>query len=347
MHPVFRFHEFTLDASNRRLLRGEAQLDLSARYFDALVLLVREHGQLIGKDRFFEEVWHDVVVSDAALSQCIKEIRRLLGDDASQPRFVETVPRHGYRFIADVVMLTSPDVEKGTVPAHEDGWRTVLADVAAGTLGGALAGVFGGFLYGLGLAQPTGGEGLGTLSVLLVMIGLNVVVGLLGGFGISAGMAVAEWAGKGQRRWWIIPGAALGGMFVGGTAKLLGVDAFTLLLGITPAGITGGVEGAVLGATIGAGLYVAGGLNAVDVKRPVLGAATGGFVAGVAIPLAGGNLMGGSLLLLAQQAATTRLPPDLVSFGNQALVVLGGLEGLLFGAGVAGALVLGRTMRQK
>lgn len=345
MHPVFRFDEFTLDVSNRRFLRGDAPLDLNARYFDALVLLVREQGQLIGKDRFFEEVWHDVVVSDAALSQCIKEIRRLLGDDASNPRFVETVPRHGYRFIAEVAHASVSNAKPGAPTA--DDWRPALADVAAGTLGGALAGVFGGFLYGLGMAQPTGGGGLGTLSVLLVMIGLNVVVGLLGGFGISAGMAVAEWAGKGQRRWWIIPGAALGGMFVGGTAKLLGVDAFTLLLGITPAGITGGVEGAVLGAAIAAGMYVTGGLNAVDVKRPVLGAATGGLVAGVAIPLAGGNLMGGSLVLLAQSAATTRLPPDLVSFGNQALVVLGGLEGLLFGAGVAGALVLGRTMRQK
>lgn len=99
---IYRFADFTLDVRNRELLQQEERLDLNARYFDALILLVREHGRLVEKDRFFEEVWDDVVVSDSALTQCIKEIRRLLRDDASNPRFIQTVPRHGYRFIAEV-----------------------------------------------------------------------------------------------------------------------------------------------------------------------------------------------------------------------------------------------------
>src|SRR5690606_8847336 len=98
----YRFDGFLLDAANRQLWRGETRLDLNARYFDALVLLVREHGRLVEKDRFFAEVWDDVVVSDSALTQCIKDVRKQLGDDAANPRYIETVPRYGYRFIGPV-----------------------------------------------------------------------------------------------------------------------------------------------------------------------------------------------------------------------------------------------------
>ena len=76
--PRYRFGEFVLDVPDRQLWRGNTRIDLNARYLDALVLLVRERGQLVEKDRLFEEVWSDVVVSDSALTQCIKEIRRQL-----------------------------------------------------------------------------------------------------------------------------------------------------------------------------------------------------------------------------------------------------------------------------
>lgn len=90
--PTYRFGDFTLDVSSRELLREEERLDLNARYFDALVSLVREQGRLIEKDRFFEEVWSYVVVTDGALTQCIKDIRRQLSDDASNPRFIQDGP---------------------------------------------------------------------------------------------------------------------------------------------------------------------------------------------------------------------------------------------------------------
>ena len=59
-------------------------------------------GQLITRDRFLDDVWSGIPVTDEALSQCIANLRRTLGDDASKPRFIETVPKHGYRFIAPV-----------------------------------------------------------------------------------------------------------------------------------------------------------------------------------------------------------------------------------------------------
>src|SRR5688500_14225217 len=98
----FRFEGFELDPGDRRLTRGGAPVELSARYLDALLLLARESGRLVTKDRFHEEVWRGIPVTDEALTQCITTLRRRLGDEASRPRFIETVPKHGYRFIAPV-----------------------------------------------------------------------------------------------------------------------------------------------------------------------------------------------------------------------------------------------------
>src|SRR6186713_2008256 len=98
----FRFDGFLLDPADRRLTRDGVAVDVNARYLDALALLVREHGKLVSKDRFLDEVWRGVPVTDEALTQCIKTLRRQLGDNVANPRFIETVPKHGYRFIAPV-----------------------------------------------------------------------------------------------------------------------------------------------------------------------------------------------------------------------------------------------------
>jgi len=98
----FRFERFVLDPDDRRLRRDDVPVELNARYLDALALLVREGGKLVSKDRFLDEVWRGVPVTDEALTQCIRTLRRQLGDDAGRPRFIETVPKHGYRFIAPV-----------------------------------------------------------------------------------------------------------------------------------------------------------------------------------------------------------------------------------------------------
>ena len=369
----YRFGDFLLDVTNRQLWQGEAQVDLNGRYFDALVLLVREHGRLVEKDQFFDEVWGDVVVSDSALTQCIKDVRKQLGDAAANPRYIETVPRYGYRFIGTVsaaspgeAVLGSPpptkvpeprtepdvqperDAEQPFLPTGQGSLRRALLQGSAGTLGGGAAGVLGGLLYGFGLAYMPADPRLGTASIVLVLVSLNVAVGAVGGCGVSFGMAATGLA----RRYhpaWSVAGAAFGGMLVGGLAKLLGVDAFTLLFGRAPAGITGGLEGAVLGAALALGAQLGGGLDAARCWRPVVGAGLAGTAAGVLIPLAGGHLMGGSLELLAHSFANSRLQLNAlgrffgeVHFGATTQVVLGGIEGLFFGCCVVGATVLAR-----
>ena len=92
---TYRFDCFTLEPADRRLRREGEPVELSARYFDALTLLVREAGTLVSKDRFMAEVWSGIPVTDEALTQCIKALRRALGDDAASQRVIETVPQHG------------------------------------------------------------------------------------------------------------------------------------------------------------------------------------------------------------------------------------------------------------
>lgn len=365
---IYRFGPFLLDLPNREFTRDGARLDLNTRYFDALVLLVREQGRLVHKERFFEEVWNDVVVSDSALTQCIKEIRRLIGDDVANPRFIETVPRHGYRFIAEVrfenqtsTPHSSRDVNgsletespaPSARPLHTNtpptAFSQAMATTLAGTLGGAAAGLVGGLLYGFGIASAPAGEGLGTASVLLVLISVTGFLGTVGGFGIGAGMAAADQASGGGAGWRIV-GGALGGMLIGGSVKLLGVDAFTLLFGRAPAGITGGMEGAALGLAVGLGALLGGGVDTSVWWRPVAAASATGAAVGVLIALAGGHLMGGSLDLLAQSFADSRLQLDAlgqffgeVRFGETTRIVLAGIEGAIFVGCVAGALVASR-----
>jgi DNA-binding winged helix-turn-helix (wHTH) protein len=86
------------------LLRKGREQPLIPRYFDLLVFLIERRGEAVHRRDIFDRVWGDVVVSDSALSQAVRTIRRVLGDESREPRFLRTVPRHGYRFVfADVV----------------------------------------------------------------------------------------------------------------------------------------------------------------------------------------------------------------------------------------------------
>ena len=224
---ILRFDRFELDPADRRLSRDGAPVELSARYLDALLLLTREQGRLVTKDRFHDEVWRGIPVTDEALTQCITTLRRQLGDEAGRPRFIETVPKHGYRFIAPVEQLGQggrPQAPAQTV--LDPSWREFFTLAVAGTVGGGAAGLTGGLLYGFtAAAQP----GVGSLSVLLVLTVLSFAIALLGAAGVSVGIAAAGFTSA-YRPLWTVVGAAGGGMLVGAAFKLLGLDAFNLLV---------------------------------------------------------------------------------------------------------------------
>ena len=340
---AYRFERFSLDLRDRQLRRDDVPVALNARYLDALALLVREQGRLVSKDQFLAEVWRGVPVTDEALTQCIRTLRRQLGDDAGAPRFILTVPKHGYRFIAAVEVHDPPTEIAAAPPA---GWRAILLLGGAGTLGGGAAGAIGGLFYGvMGAAQPLT-LGVGAVSVLLVLLALTVVIGLVGGAGVGLGVGVAELL-PGRPWWRAIPGGAAGGLLVGAGVKLLGLDAFNLLFGRAPGQITGAAEGLVLGGAVGLGACLAE--RTARPRHALLAGAGAGGAAGLLIPLLGGRLMAGSLDALAHGFPGSRLRLDQIGrlfgetgLGPLSLAVTGAAEGLLFGACVVGAMALAR-----
>ena len=357
----FRFDRFEIDPDDRRLTRDGTPVDLNARYLDALVLLVRENGRLVTKDRFLDEVWKGVPVTDEALTQCIRSLRRALGDDATRPRFIATAPKHGYRFVAAVEDADTPAEITQVTPAPVASpvqaepsrstrpWQAFLLLGLAGVLGGGLAGLVGGLIYGLIGASDPLQPGLGAGSVLLVLVCLTVIVALMGAFGVAMGIALA---GLLSRRIgpWSIAGGAAGGMLVGGVVRALGLDAFNLLFGLSPGDITGAPEGALLGGAVGLAAWLTvRRTGRGSLRYGVAVAALCGAVAGGLIPLAGGRLMAGSLDLLADQFPASRLRLDAIGalFGEPGLgpvsqTFTGALEGLLFSACVVGFMILAR-----
>src|SRR5262245_27691582 len=96
------FGAFRLDPDNARLWRNHEVLRVSPKALAVLHYLVEHTGRLVTKEELFQTVWPGVVVGDAALTICIGELRKVLGESAKSPRFIETVHKRGYRFIAAV-----------------------------------------------------------------------------------------------------------------------------------------------------------------------------------------------------------------------------------------------------
>jgi DNA-binding winged helix-turn-helix (wHTH) protein/TolB-like protein/Flp pilus assembly protein TadD len=99
---LFSFADVTVDCENFRVLKAGEIITLTPRAFDVLVVLLKQPGRVVEKRELFDRVWGETHVTDNALTKVIKEIRHTLDDDATAPRFIETVPKRGYRFIGAV-----------------------------------------------------------------------------------------------------------------------------------------------------------------------------------------------------------------------------------------------------
>jgi DNA-binding winged helix-turn-helix (wHTH) protein len=104
---VYRFGPFTLDAAAYRLLRGDETVTLTPKAIDLLLCLVARPSTLITKEELFRQLWPDVTVTENALTQTVSDVRQALGDRASSPRYIQTVTRRGYRFIAPVETVSA------------------------------------------------------------------------------------------------------------------------------------------------------------------------------------------------------------------------------------------------
>ncbi len=97
---IYEFDHYRLDVAERQLLRGDIAVPLQPKVFDLLCVLVEHQGHLLEKDELMQLIWPDVIVTEANLANNVSILRKTLCVNGE--RFVETVPKSGYRFIAPV-----------------------------------------------------------------------------------------------------------------------------------------------------------------------------------------------------------------------------------------------------
>jgi Tol biopolymer transport system component/DNA-binding winged helix-turn-helix (wHTH) protein len=102
INQFYRFGEFTVDREQRVLLRNDSPLPLAPKVFDTLLILVDNSGRIVEKKELMSRLWPDSFVEESNLTFNIQQLRKALGDSAREPRFIKTVARRGYRFIAEV-----------------------------------------------------------------------------------------------------------------------------------------------------------------------------------------------------------------------------------------------------
>jgi DNA-binding winged helix-turn-helix (wHTH) protein len=343
----YRFHDFTLSPQRRLLARNGQEVPLIPRYFDLLVLLIERRHEAVHRREIFERVWADTNVSESALSQAVRTIRRTLGDDSKEPRFIRTVSRHGYRFVlpdvieeADDEAMPAPPSESPAPPAE----TTERPRSVGAAAGGALAGIVAGGVGGLILAAAPGSHAPIAIAPVLAVIGAGC--GALGGTGVGLGLSLAP--SRSRRAGALIAGAALGGGLAGLAVQWLSGWGLAALLGLDVA-VGGGLEGLGIGAAAGAGYALGGGPADPPAARrlhPALVSAVLCGLAGLTLTLTGHPLVGGTIHAIAHAAEGSRatLAPlgRLIGerdFGPVTSAIIAFGEAAMFGLGVAFGLI--------
>jgi adenylate cyclase len=133
-HNGYRFGPFVLNLDRMCLQRGETDLELRPKAFDVLRHLVSQAGRVVSKDELVSVVWPNVIVNDDALAQCVRDIRKALGDE--NEAYIRTVPKRGYMFVADAEPLAAigskrAGAETPLAAKHRGAGRPRTAVVAA------------------------------------------------------------------------------------------------------------------------------------------------------------------------------------------------------------------------
>jgi DNA-binding winged helix-turn-helix (wHTH) protein len=292
----YRFSEFILSPRRRLLVREGQEVPLIPRYFDLLLLLIERRREAVHRREIFERVWADAIVSESALSQAVRTIRRALDDDPREPRFIRTVSRHGYRFVF-------PDVIE---EEEEDGAARPATP---------------------SVAPPTPAAQAGSASTAAAAAAAAVEVEAEAGAGISAvGETPARRAARIVANRW--PRAAAGGALAGVVAGAVG----GLILAAAPGSfapiaispvlaVIGGTCGALGAAAVGAGLALAEAIARSSRER---------VLALVICGAMGGGLVGSAVQWLTRWSLAALVGLHLDVGGGLEGVVIGGGAGLGF-----------------
>ena len=110
---LYEFGPYVIDARSRILLKDGATVRLTPKAFDTLFVLVQHASQVVEKEQLLKEVWPDIFVEEGSLSHNIHGLRKALGDDSAEPRYIETIPKRGYRFVAPVKISQADPAQIG------------------------------------------------------------------------------------------------------------------------------------------------------------------------------------------------------------------------------------------
>src|SRR5215510_13434498 len=107
----YEFGPFRLNSKERLLMRNDQTVAMTPKVFDTLLLLVENSGHVLTKDELMQRLWPDTFVEESSLTQNISLIRRALAEseNGNGRSYIETIPKRGYRFVADVT--TIPEVD--------------------------------------------------------------------------------------------------------------------------------------------------------------------------------------------------------------------------------------------
>ena len=107
-----------VEPETNRVDNGGDPVQLEPRVMDVLLFLISKAGEVCSKDQIIREVWADTFVTDEALWHCISQLRKVFGDDARDPSYIETVYKRGYRLVAPVDRVEPPVRQRPPAPSH-------------------------------------------------------------------------------------------------------------------------------------------------------------------------------------------------------------------------------------
>jgi TolB-like protein/DNA-binding winged helix-turn-helix (wHTH) protein len=197
VRQVYEFGPFVLDPGERLVRQGAARMELPPRAFDTLQVLVENSGRLLEKDALMRTVWRDTVVEENNLSQVVYLLRKALRDGEDGARYIETVPKRGYRFVAEVRQL-EPAQGNGL---GGNGSGRPAASSSSGNHGSQVAETEAASSASegdLGLASAADANGFETPAQ-NPAAWRRWIPGLVGGLAIVTLAALLQWAGWRQR----------------------------------------------------------------------------------------------------------------------------------------------------
>src|SRR5262245_63529093 len=111
---IYRFGDIRVDVSRMSVWHSDRRLLLEPKAFDVLRFLIEHRERLVTKDELLDAVWCDTFVTPNALTRVVAQLRKAIGDDAQEARYIETVTKRGYRFIAPVDVESNAETTTGT-----------------------------------------------------------------------------------------------------------------------------------------------------------------------------------------------------------------------------------------